>query len=76
MHCIAFGPIFDGSSPTQAAALSTLQEIQYIGSVQSSPSTPLDNFKIITGSPTAMTTNLQQALDKIMEDGVQVVLIK
>jgi hypothetical protein len=76
VHCIGFGPVFEASSPNQSAALSTLQQIQYIGSVQSSPATPLADYKIITGNPTAMAANLQQALDHIMEDGVQVVLIK
>jgi hypothetical protein len=78
IHCIAEGPIFDPtiSSSDQASALALLQNLQYIGGTQTSPSTPLAPYKIINGTGSQRTSLIQQAFSNIMQDGVQVSLIQ
>ena len=70
IHTIAFGPVFDPSSPKRSSALQTLQEIQYIGNTQSSSSTSLASYKIITGSDDVISQNLQTAITNIMTVGI------
>jgi hypothetical protein len=76
VHTIGFGPIFDSTSSARAGALQTLQTMQYHGNVQTSASTPLDSFKIITGDDATMATNLQAAIGRIMQGSIQVVLLE
>lgn len=78
IHCLAMGPIFEASStnPDKADALDLLQNVQYIGSTQDSPSTPLANFKIITGTSAERMDKIRQAFSIIMQDGIQVSLIR
>ena len=76
VHCIGFGPIFEAASASRTAALATLQQIQYIGKTQSSPGAALPSYKIIIGDDPTKTALLRSAINAIMEDGVQVVLIK
>jgi hypothetical protein len=81
IHCIAYGSLFDpsvaaGASASRSAALTILQQLQYIGKTQSDPSTALPNYKIITGSSDTRITLIQQAFQKIMQDQVSVTLIE
>lgn len=79
IHCIAFGPVYEAGAPERAGALATLQQIQYIGGTQASPSDPLDvnqPYKIILGSQNQMIQNLQQAFTIILQGGVQVSLLQ
>ncbi len=75
VHCIALGPIFSSSSPSQAAGLATLQQIQYLGNTQASSTTPLPAYKIILSSGTQMSNDLRAALKTIFESDVCVSLI-
>jgi hypothetical protein len=78
IHCLAEGPIFDPSSSNsdKGPALDLLQNIQYIGATQSSPSTPLADYKIITGTGQERMDKIRQAIGAIMQDGIQVSLIR
>ncbi len=81
IHCIAYGSLFDpsvaaGASASRDAALTLLQQLQYIGSVQSNAGTPLPSYKIIIGSSTNRIVLIQQAFQKIMQDTVSVTLIE
>jgi hypothetical protein len=73
IHCIAFGSLFDNGGGT--TALNFLQNLQYIGGTQPSPSTPLPSYKIITGTSQTRINNLQTAYSNIMQDGYSVTLI-
>jgi hypothetical protein len=78
-HCVldtANPPGYSTTLPDYNAALTLLQNIQYIGGTQSSPSTPLAPYKIITRTPTQRTDLIRQAFSKIMQDGIQVSLIQ
>lgn len=80
IHCIAFGSLFDPSnnSPSAVAArnsaLNLMQYMQYVGKVQSSPSTPLESYKQIYG--TGKIDKLTTAFSRIMQDGYSVSLIR
>lgn len=78
IHCIGEGPVFDpaANSPDRANALALLQQLQYIGSTQASPSTPLASYKIITGTSEQRMAAIRQAISNIMQDGIQVSLIQ
>jgi hypothetical protein len=65
IHCIAFGP-------QGRTALSTLNQMQQIGNVNDG----MPSYKIIDGSTDTIISNLQTAIAKILQDGVQVSLIQ
>jgi hypothetical protein len=76
LYTIGTGPDFESSFSGQAAALATLQTMQYHAGTQSSPSTPLPPFQIVTGNDATVTANLTTALTKIMRGSIQVVLLQ
>jgi hypothetical protein len=83
LHTIAFGSLFDAtnSSSSKTTALNLLQQMQAIGTTQSpgSPTdatTALQSYKIITGTSSTRISNLQTAFSNILQDGLQLTLIK
>jgi len=74
LYAIGFGPVFQGSNA--AAAKTTLQTMQYYAGTQSSASTALPSNQIITGTDTQMSTNMIDTFTKILENGVQIALVK
>lgn len=79
IHTIGFGPVYEPSAPERAGALATLEQIQYIGNTQSSPTAPIDvdqPYKIIYGTQSQIIQDLQQAFTIIMQGGVQVSLLQ
>jgi hypothetical protein len=82
IHCLIFGTIAEpaANDPDRDAALERLQMMQYkggkAGGEQTSPSTPLADYKIIIGTQTERINKLRDALSAIMQDGVQVSLIE
>ena len=63
-------------APNASAAQTTLQTMQYYAGTQSSASTALPSNQIITGTDTQMSTNMINAFTSILENGVQIALIK
>jgi hypothetical protein len=76
LHTIGFGPVFDSANPDQAECLTTLQNMQFRGKTQNSASTPLDPFKIVTGTDTQVINDLQTAIKTIMQGSIQIVLLE
>jgi Flp pilus assembly protein TadG len=74
LYAIGFGPVFDG--PDAKLGLSVLQTMQYHGNTQSSASTSLPSYQIITGTDAQMSANLVSAYTNILQNGVQIALIK
>jgi hypothetical protein len=72
IHCIAFGPIVTPGGAEYAGAMSTLTQMQTIGSVTDN----MPSYKIINGTQDQMVANLQTAFQKIMADGIQITLIQ
>jgi Flp pilus assembly protein TadG len=82
VHCLAFGTIFepDSTNPEKQEALDRLQMMQFIGGQaggeQVTASTPLPDYKRITGTASARIAKLKKAFSQIMQGGIQVSLIE
>jgi Flp pilus assembly protein TadG len=79
IHTIGFGPVYSPGAPERAGALATLQQIQYIGKTQPSPSYAIDvnqPYKIINGDQTTIMNSLQKAFTIIMQGGVEISLLQ
>jgi hypothetical protein len=76
IHCIAFGDLFETTQPQQANALTFLLRIQKAGNTSASGDSSIESYKIITGPYTDRIENLRQALERIMQSGIQVSLIR
>jgi hypothetical protein len=80
IECIAFGAIFESSTPASdnAAGISLLQSISTIGgsTFPSSASDATNGYKWCTGTLSQRQTKLQQAFTTIMDSTVPIVLVK
>lgn len=74
LYSIGFGPVFQGSNA--GSALTTLQNMQYYAGTQPSASTPLPANQVITGTDTQMSAAMIKAYTTILQNGVQIALIK
>ena len=74
LYALGFGPVFSG--PDASAALSTLQTMQFHAGTQSNASTALPSNQIITGTDAVMSANMVAAFTSILQNGVQIALIK
>jgi Flp pilus assembly protein TadG len=75
-HSIAFGDLFQSTSPKKDQALDFLLQVQKIGKTSSSSATSIESYKIITGDYNTRVENLKQAFERIMQSGIQVTLIQ
>jgi hypothetical protein len=76
VHSIAFGDLFEVNNSDSQAALTFVLNVQQKGNTSSSTDTSIENYKIITGDYVTRIKNLQQALQRIMQSGIQVSLIQ
>ncbi|MFI5457462.1 MAG: hypothetical protein ACHRXM_18620, partial [Isosphaerales bacterium] len=74
LYTVGFGPVFQGSDASSATT--TLQTMQYYAGTQTSASTALPSNQIITGTDAQMSTNMIDTFTKILDNGVQIALIK
>jgi hypothetical protein len=74
LYALGFGPVFQGADAS--SALTVLQNMQYYAGTQSSPSTALPANQIITGTDAQMLSNMTSAFTSILQNGVQIALIK
>jgi Flp pilus assembly protein TadG len=74
LYAVGFGPVFQGANAT--SALQTLQTMQYYSGTQASASTPLSSYQVITGTDAQMSANMVTAFTNILQQGVQIALIK
>ncbi len=74
LYAIGFGPVFQGTNASSAKT--TLQTMQYYAGTQTSASTALPSNQIITGTDSQMSSNMIDTFTKILENGVQIALIK
>lgn len=75
VHTIAFGDLFETNSGTKVAALDFLLRAQKAGRTSAAIDSSIESYKIITGDSNQRIENLRQALERIMQSGVQVSLI-
>jgi hypothetical protein len=76
VHSIGFGDLFQYESQSKTDALDFLLQVQKLGSTSPSSATSIESYKIITGPYDTRIDNLRIALERIMQSGVQVSLIK
>ncbi len=74
LYAIGFGPVFQGSDAS--SALSTLQTMQFYAGTQASAATALASNQIITGTDAQMLANMTSAFTSILQNGIQIALIK
>ena len=77
VHALAFGQLFESTttSPMKQAALDFLLAVQQDGKTSSSSDTSIESYKIITGDYNTRIDKIRQALERIMDSGIQVSLI-
>jgi hypothetical protein len=78
IHAIGFGEIFEptNTAPLRTRALEFLRNVEIIGGTLPSGSAAIPDYKVIYGTATQRITKLKQALETIMQGGVQVALIE
>jgi hypothetical protein len=76
VHAIGFGDLFQFSTTRTQQALSFLLQVQQIGGTSAASDTSIQSYKIVTGSFQTRIDNLRQAMQRIMQSGVQVSLIQ
>jgi hypothetical protein len=74
LYAVGFGPVFSGTNAS--SALTTLQTMQYYAGTQSSASTALPSNQVITGTDAQMSTAMINTFTSILQNGVQIALIK
>jgi hypothetical protein len=74
LYAFGFGPVFSGSQAS--SALSTLQAMQYHAGTQTDAATALPSNQVITGTDAQMSSRLVDAFTSVLQNGVQVALIK
>lgn len=75
VHAIAFGDLFETTSSLKGNALDFLLRVQKAGKTSAPGDTSIESYKICTGNATIRILTLQQALERIMQSGIQVSLI-
>lgn len=78
VHTIGFGELFEpaNSSGVRTRALEFLRNVQIAGGTSAADATSIESYKIITGTSTERIDKLKQALERIMQGGIQVALIE
>jgi Flp pilus assembly protein TadG len=76
VHAIAFGDLFETSNQQKSDALAFLLRVQQAGNTSASTDASIESYKIITGDYNTRIANLKQALERIMQSGIQVSLIQ
>jgi Flp pilus assembly protein TadG len=78
VHTLAFGELFEPTTVSSAktAALRLMLDIQFVGGTSAATDTSIESYKIITGDYNTRINKIRQALERIMQGGVQVALIQ
>jgi len=78
VHTLAFGELFESTttSMVKTRSLEFLRNIQIAGGTSPAGSTSIESYKIITGTSDQRIANMKQALERIMQGGINVSLIE
>jgi Flp pilus assembly protein TadG len=76
VHAMAFGQLFETTTTTSTTSLNFLLHVQQNGNTSSASDTSIESYKIITGDYNTRIDKIRQALQRIMQSGVQVALIQ
>lgn len=78
VHTLAFGELFESttSSGLKSRALEFLRNVQIAGGTSPAGAGSIESYKVITGNSDQRIDKLREALERIMQAGVQVALIE
>jgi hypothetical protein len=78
VHAIGFGELFEpgNGSPVRTRALEFLRNIQIAGGTSPEGTAAIEPYKVVTGTAEERIDKLRQALERIMQGGIQVALIE
>jgi Flp pilus assembly protein TadG len=78
VHALGFGEVFEAGngSPIRTRALEFLRNVQIAGGTSPEGTTAIESYKVITGTADERIDKLRQALERIMQGGIQVALIE
>jgi Flp pilus assembly protein TadG len=76
VHALGFGDLFESGSTQETQARTFLLQVQQHGNTSAASATAVESYKIITGDYNTRIDLLRQALEHIMQSGVQVSLIR
>ncbi|HVK08714.1 MAG TPA: pilus assembly protein TadG-related protein [Gemmataceae bacterium] len=78
IHALAFGELFEPASvsPMKVRALEFLRNLQVVGNTSPAGATSIESYKIITGTSDARIAKIKEALERIMQGGIQVALVE
>lgn len=78
VHVLAFGQLFEPTtvSPMKTRALEFLRNVQIAGNTSPAGAASIESYKIITGDADARIAKIKEALERIMQGGVQVALVE
>jgi len=78
VHALAFGQLFEPSttSDVKTRALEFLRNMQIAGQTSPPGASSIESYKIITGTYTQRIAKIKEAMERIMQGGVNVALIE
>ena len=76
VHAIAFGDLFETNSQTSIDALAFLLRVQKAGKTLAPGDSAIESYKVITGDYNTRIDHIRQALERIMQSGIQVSLTR
>jgi Flp pilus assembly protein TadG len=78
IHALAFGELFEPatSSNLKTRALEFLRNLQIVGGTSPANATSIEPYKIITGTADQRIAKIKEALERIMQGGIQVALVE
>jgi Flp pilus assembly protein TadG len=76
VHALGFGDLFQSNTTARSDALDFLLQVQKTGKTSEASASSIESYKIITGDYNTRIENLREALERIMQSGIQVSLIR
>lgn len=76
VHAIGFGDLFESGSTAETQSRAFLLNVQKNGNTSSSGDSAIESYKIIIGDYNTRIGNLKTAMERIMQSGIQVTLIR
>ncbi len=78
IHTLAFGELFETSTTSllKTRALEFLRNVQIAGNTSAVGASSIESYKIITGNSTQRIDKIKEALERIMQGGINVALVE
>ncbi len=76
VHAIAFGDLFENDTDSSSDAMDFLVQVEQHGNTSPDSADSIPDFKIIIGNFDDRTESLREAIERIMQSGIQVSLLE